>query len=302
MVERTGLEQRIALSIKNFVNSKSTSCFEEVISTTSELTLGRMEYWERFVRKQYDQALTNSSSRHWLFWRNNNPSITLLDLASWDGLRRERALKSVNSDLPNRFFMALAIRRLNDWVPQVRLAASKLMSQLLAHPDPASVADVIFFTFCHWSSWQRIDDTDRNAVFNVLANPRITEYFISILINSSAGPLVSVLSELGRSSVIDNQLEEIARQAVQPWVRAKAYRSLLERRITWVEGRKWQWTDRRYNEGKMIAVVVDRELTITVPFLSTLYTAANDRSSIVRRVAAEMLIKNLESVGIESLS
>ncbi|WP_054204817.1 MULTISPECIES: hypothetical protein [Pseudoalteromonas] len=48
-------------------------------------------------------------------------------------------------------------------------------------------------------------------------------------------------------------------------------------------------------------VIAQRYLTIQVPLVSLLKSAASDRSSIVRRVAAEVLIRELDSLGDESI-
>ena len=43
------------------------------------------------------------------------------DLLSGDGFRRERFLLEVNEGAPSAFLLAMFLRRLNDWVPQVRI-------------------------------------------------------------------------------------------------------------------------------------------------------------------------------------
>jgi len=64
-----------------------------------------------------------------------------------------------------------------------------------------------------------------------------------------------------------------------------------------IEGRKWEWTDIRYCEGRLKPVVAERKLDVQTPLLDLLNRSSEDRSSIVRRVSAEILIRELENLG-----
>jgi hypothetical protein len=301
------LEMKLSATLKEFVetkkpSSKVVSDLSPVIKTTSELPLVNLEYWERFIREEYDNALASGYSSKWKFWESNTPRITLLDLCSWDGYRREKALRAIGEKVPNRFFLALVLRRLNDWVPQVRQAAQDILSTVLVNTESSYVADVICFTLSHWSSWKRIDSSNRKTLLDTLSNKEIANQIKLKLLNSTSGPLAAIMSEVGRVDALDNSLEEIATDAIQPSLRAKAYRSLFEGNISWLEGRKWEWTDRRYNEGRMQPILGVRVITTKIQFLPTLRSAASDRSSLVRRIAAEVFIKELDNLGCESPS
>ena len=104
-----------------------------------------------------------------------------------------------------------------------------------------------------------------------------------------------------KSELLDKYLSEIAENAVQPSVRAKAYRSQLEGRMVWVEGRKWEWTDIRYCKGEFKPIVAERTINMDTLFLEILNKSSSDRSPIVRRVAAEFLIREFDVLGEESL-
>jgi len=184
----------------------------------------------------------------------------------------------------------------------VRQAAQDILSKVLVRTEPSHVADVICFTVSHWSSWKRIEISNRKTLLDRLSNKEIANQIKLKLLNSTSGPLSVIMSELGRVELLDNCLEKIATDAIQPSLRAKAYRSLFTGNISWLEGRKWIWTDRGYNEGRMQPVFGTRVLTKKIHFLPILHSAASDRSSLVRRVAAEFLIKELDSLGCESSS
>lgn len=138
MADLQKLELKITAALKEFVETKEASSkvvsdLSSVINATSELPLVNLEYWEMFIRERYDNALTSDYSSKWAFWQSNAPRITLLDLCNWDGYRREKALRAIGEKVPNRFFLALVLRRLNDWVPQVRQAAQDILSKVLAN-------------------------------------------------------------------------------------------------------------------------------------------------------------------------
>ena len=110
----------------------------------------------------------------------------------------------------------------------------------------------------------------------------------------------SLFSQLGRTPILDGKIEVIAKSAIQPSVRAKAYRSLFEGRVVWIEGRKWVWTDIRYCEGRLKPIVGERKLEVETPLIDLLKRSSEDPSSIVRRVSAEILIRELGNLGIKA--
>lgn len=149
----------------------------------------------------------------------------------------------------------------------------------------------------NWGSWGRIQDADKDVLLKIISDENIAQALIQKIMLSTSGPMTSLFSQLGRTSILDKRVEEIALLAVQPVLRAKAYRSLFESRITWLEGRKWVWTDIRYGEKKLIPIVSERKLRFETPILDLLKRSAKDRSSIVRRVSAEILIRELDTLG-----
>lgn len=223
--------------------------------------------------------------------------LTWLDLISWDGYRRERVLRTLSGGAPNTFFFSCAIRRLNDWVPQVRKAAREKLPEIAAATNPDYVVAAVCVALANWSSWGRIEQQDKQVLLQIIATDEVAACLRHKIISSSSGPMASLFSQLGRTAILDSYIAEIAQHAAQPSVRAKAYRSLFEGRITWIEARKWQWTDVRYCVGRLNAMLSEREIAVQLPFLVLLENSAGDRSSVVRRVAAEFLIRELETLG-----
>jgi hypothetical protein len=73
--------------------------------------------------------------------------------------------------------------------------------------------------------------------------------------------MTAIFSQVGRTSIPDGRFDEIAKEAIQPALCAKAYRSQFEGKLTWFEGREWEWTDIRYCQGRSKPIVGERCLS-----------------------------------------
>ena len=296
------MEHKVISAVREFANSinsgsKVVADMSALIDVTSQLSLTSFDYWERVIRSEFSQALRESTPPTWKVWSKPNELLTWLDLVSWDGYKREKTLRTLSGAAPNTFFFSLAVRRLNDWVPQVREAAREKLPEIAKTTDPQYVVEALCIALSNWSSWGRIEEADKKVLLQIICEEQIAELLRSTLISSTTGPMPSLFSQLGRTPILDGKIKEIAGFAIQPSVRAKAYRSLFEGRIAWIEGRKWEWTDIRYCEGRLKPIVSERKLNVQTPLLDVLKRSAEDRSSIVRRVSAEILIRELESLG-----
>ncbi len=299
------MEDKVKSAVKDFARSinsgsKVVADMSSLVEATSQLPLSNLDYWERLIRDEFSRFSNNSSKLDWIFRSKSRELLTWLDLTSWDGYKREKTLRALSGAAPNAFFFLIAIRRLNDWVPQIREAAREKLPEIAIATDPAHVVEALCITLSNWNSWGRIEEADKNVLLQIISRNEIAEALKSKLITATAGPMTSLFSQLGRTSILDNYIEEISARAIQPSLRAKAFRCLFEGRIVWIEGRKWEWTDIRYNEGRYKAVVSERKIDVKPLFLKLLKHSSEDRSSIVRRVSAEFLIRELENMGDES--
>lgn len=91
---------------------------------------------------------------------------------------------------------------------------------------------------------------DKEALFQILVSEHTFNTFIQHILSSTSGPMTSVLSQPGRSAKTDRYLTELSKKAIQPSVRAKAYRSQHEGKMKWFEGREWKWIDKSYGIGR----------------------------------------------------
>jgi hypothetical protein len=299
------MEDKIISAVKTFATSinsgsKVVADMSELIEVTSQLPLSSFDYWERIIRSEFSSAMREFILPKWEVWSKPKELVTWLDLISWDGYKREKALRALSGAAPNTFFFSLAVRRLNDWIPQVRKAARETLPEISRSTNPECVVEALCVALSNWNSWGRIEEADKEVLFKIISENEIAKSLRSKLVFSASGPMPSLFSQLGRTPILDGKIEEIAKSAIQPSVRAKAYRSLFEGRIVWIEGRKWVWTDIRYCEGRLKPIVGERKLENETPLLDLLKRSSEDRSSIVRRVSAEILIRELGNPGIKA--
>ena len=295
------MEEHVLSAVSEFASSLNSgrrvvANMAALVNATSCLPLSNLENWERLIRSALYQAVANKPSS-WKFWAKPTPFLTWIDLCNGDGFKRERTLRTLSGSAPNRFFFAMAVRRLNDWVPQVRSAAHEQLPSIAIASNPEDVVDVLCAVFPHWSSWGRSESEGRKTLLAIASIEPVTYALKSRLISAAAGPLASILAQAGQIPLLDTHLSEIARSAIQPSVRAKAYKSLLEGKVVWLVGRKWEWTDIRYCKGHFKPVLHDRPLSVKVPFEETLRAASVDQSPLVRRIAGDALIRESETIG-----
>lgn len=299
------MEDKIISAVRTFASSissdrKAVADMSELIEVTSKLPLSSFDYWERIIRLEFSSAMRRSITPKWKVWSKPKELVTWLDLISGDGFKREKALRALSGAAPNTFFFSLAVRRLNDWVPQVRKAAREKLPEIARKTSPEYVVEALCVALSNWNSWGRIEESDKEILLDIVCENQIVKSFLSKLMKSPSGPMPSLFSQLGRTTILDGKIEEIAKYAIQPSVRAKAYRSLFEGRIVWIEGRRWVWTDIRYCEGRLETIVGERRLEIDTPLIDLLKMSSEDSSSIVRRVSVEILVRNFGNLGIKA--
>ncbi len=303
MQESKVMEDKVKLAVREFASSIKSgrtvvADMSALVDVTSELPLSSFDYWERLIRSEFSIALRETTSPMWKIWTKPNELLTWLDLISWDGYRREKTLRTLSGAAPNTFFFSLIVRRLNDWVPEVRKAAREKLLDIAKASNPDYVVEALCIALFNWNSWGRIEEADKKVLLQVICEDEIALSLRSKLISSISGPMPSLYSQLGRTPILDGNIEEIANLAIQPSVRAKAYRSLYEGRIRWIEGRKWEWTDIRYCEGRLKPIVSERKIDVHIALIDLVKRSAEDRSSIVRRISAEILIQEIETLDV----
>ena len=273
----------------------------QVAAATKAIPLRGMDLWERAIRAELWAAERAANEVSWKFWVRPRRFASWLDLCSDDGRKREAALRVATGGAPTAFVLAIAFRRLNDWAPQVRAAARNTLPEVALNSEPQDVASALWSLLAHWSTWGRMEAADREAVATIASNERVSLALKSKIMDATSGPAATVLAQYARSPSLDNWPKEFAQGAVQPAVRARAFRWLFLGQVTWVVGHKWKWTDLAYCKGKLEPIIESRAIPTKQPFLPTLHSAMADRSPFVRRIAAEFLIRELHLLGENAL-
>jgi hypothetical protein len=257
--------------------------------------------WEQVIRDEFMYAV-RSPTRHWReAWVGRRRFLTWIDVASWDGYVRERVLRTLSGPVPNGFFFGLALRRLNDWVPEVRAAAREKLPLLARDSTPEHVAEALCAMLSKWTSWGRLEEVDRQVLVTLLELPKIDELVKHKVMSAAAGPMAFMLSQVTRSKVLDEHLLDISRKAVQPSVRAFACRALLAGKVVWVKKQQWAWTDVSACKGRMQKILDERSLEAPHASLALLASTLADPSPIVRRVAGEVLVREAANFGDAAL-
>lgn len=282
--------------------SNAADLMARVASETKSIPLKRMDVWEHTIRAELRAAERGNSKGLWKFWVRSYRFTSWLDLCSHDGRKREAALRVTSGGAPSAFLLALALRRLNDWVPQVRIAARETLSELASNTAPQDVANALWSLLAHWNAWGRMEPADRDAVAAIASVEHVSLALRSKIMDSTVGPAALVLSQCARSVTFDSWIQEFAHGAVQPTVRARAFRWLFVGQASWVVGHRWMWTNLAYCKGKIEPTFESRGIPVSQSFKVTLDAAMADRSPMVRRVAAEFLVRELPSLGVHALA
>lgn len=305
MLPLDGPQQELIESIKKSLTfdvlyQRIRPDISKFIAITGTLSLKRLDDWERLIRGEIVLSLRNDSSKQGNLGSHQVGSLRWMDICNADGFKRERALKNLSGGAPNSFLLALVVRKLNDWVPQVRAAARDVLPLIAEASDPKVIVDVLFITLPYWNSWGRMEDIEKEVLMKIVLMEKVADALKQRLLTSSSGPVTAIFSQAGRTTALDNFLAEISEKSVQPTLRAKAYRCQFESKFVWAEGLTWQWVDKVYGIKRHSPALKERIISTTRPFIDNLRMATKDRSPMVRRIAGEMLIKELDNIGDEA--
>ncbi|KRG70263.1 hypothetical protein ABB27_04860 [Stenotrophomonas terrae] len=289
--------QIFLLAIRRFAETASAAAVEQALAAANDaaasVPLDSLETLERHIRFELGLAMP---ATHRL-WSRTRPArhLSWLDLCNADGHVRERTLRCLLA-APNALALAFALRRLNDWVPEVRAAAREHLPRIARASTPSHVAQALWAVLANLASWGRIEASERQTLDELIAMESVALALLQRIREATAGPAASILVQITRTAIFDPWLQTISQDAIQPAVRARALRFLLEGRATWFAGRAWTWTDLKWCKGKFEPVTGERPLLVNYALQELLESALRDPSPAVRRVAAEILIRQISSI------
>lgn len=221
----------------------------------------------------------------------DEPELAWIFLFHRSGFLRQAALDALPGAPRSSFFIAAVALRLNDWVPQVRAAASRAFDRLLADVDPVLIAGAAHYLATRRRSWQRWD-AEATQLDLVLQRQDVAERLSERLLKEATGALPSLLQAILRYPSLDRWRPELARSARQPGVRAVALKTLLAGAATWPGELEQHWIDKSMGKDVWRPRVERRPLTHTPPVGDLIDQGLADRSGAVRRIAMAALIQH----------
>jgi hypothetical protein len=218
------------------------------------------------------------------------PDLEKLFIFHRDGRLREAALLRLSGGLPNPFLFAVIAWRLNDWAQPVRAAAVRCARRCFPATAPEIVAAAATTLLARQWTWARWGD-EHQPLFEAFNRNDVAACLASLLIQGRTGPMSTTLRYALRTSAIDVHLDDIARDAVQPSVRAVALETLIEGRAKWPSGYGWEWIDKSMGLRRQVTIFDHRALDVAASRSLLISRGIRDRSPAVRRVALDGVMR-----------
>lgn len=273
----------VALNLLAEVDPRHVAAADGAIAEAAEL-------WRQPPQSQLGKLFARRSSAAAQLLRT--PGLEYLFIFHRDGRLREAALLKITGGLPSAFLFAAVLWRLNDWAEPVRRAVERCAHRSFPQTDPATVARTAVELLVRQASWRRWGQ-ERAIVDEVFSRADVAKELAKLMASAATGPQVSVLRYALRGSALDQHLEQLAKDAVQPSVRAVALDALINRSAQWPAGTAWRWIDKSMGLRRREPVFERRNLTVTPQRSAHVVRGLHDRSATVRKVALNGIIRHL---------
>lgn len=224
------------------------------------------------------------------------PDLAWLLLSHRYGYLREAALNSLNRPPSSPFFLSLLIFRLNDWVPEVRAASQACLARLLTRIDATVISAVtphILARAVQWRRWQGAPPLLDEMIFQ----DSVLDKLAVGIQDSLSGAQAMLLRLAMRRHGMDRHIPLLARQAVQPSVRACALKILLEGQVTWPTHYERVWIDKSSGRDEWRLAYAKRSIEHSFSLEELSLQGARDKSAFVRKIAATALVQNRHTLG-----
>jgi hypothetical protein len=223
------------------------------------------------------------------------PRLSSIFLFHPDGYVREAALHTISGPIQSPFYFAAICWRLNDWALSVRSAALACAGRTFSETPALVVAEAKIALQVRMGGWGRWRH-EKLAVDRVFSRADVEAIFLNTLLGSGDGGTIRLVREALRSPDFDHNLAKLAMSAKLPHLRAVALKVLLSGFVSWRTGYDWTWENKIYGRKRRIAVIQKRPVSSTVSIMALIEHAAGDRSSLVRKIAADGLIDHWQSL------
>jgi hypothetical protein len=218
-----------------------------------------------------------------------NADLAWLFLFHPSGYLREAALYHITTPPTSPFFLSALAWRLNDWAEPVRQAAKRCVKHVAPDIAAAVAGDAAVYLLERRFVWGRWRD-EGNILDLVFTRDDVLAALATRLQEQSTGPLAACLRHALRYPGMDQHLPRLAKAAVQPSVRAAAYKCLISGKATWPVGFEWSWIDKVYGLRRRIPTLEARDIQRDRPAADFVAAGIRDKSSFVRKVVADAMI------------
>jgi hypothetical protein len=210
------------------------------------------------------------------------------------GYVREDALINLQEIPTSPFFVAALTHRMNDWVAPVRLAAEECAKRILPAIPAKIVVGAIPFLLGRIDSWLRWSEIPE-IVLSTLTRVDCEKELSSLLARPNDIRTSAVRAAL-RLGLLDNHILDLVQTAKRPEHRAVILKSLVDREVTWVKYYGKKWVDKSYNISRRVPIFGHKPIIVTRPIEDLIRLGAEDRSTLVKKIAANGLVKYADSV------
>lgn len=225
-----------------------------------------------------------------------HPDLGWLLMFHGSGYVRQAAMESLTTSPSCAFEVAAVVYRLNDWVDNVRAASMDYARKSLVTANAEAICDGAFFLLPQTTCLHRWDGEALSIVKDIIYRPDVLNKLREQFLMSRSGKVGQSLRLILQRADFDSSIEQLALYAKLPTVRAIAIEALLMKRARWFVGYRREWVDKVYGVGRRVAKFSERKLEIEFETIDILEAAAQDKSSTVRRIAADFLIAKREDL------
>ena len=218
------------------------------------------------------------------------PGLAAIFMRHRNGYVREAALNALGPASLSPFVFASLAYRLNDWVAPVRAAAAAALARVVPQMPVAAIAEAAPFLIANSSEWGRWSGYNQ-ILDSLLERQEIALALADRLVAPSSGGELALLRRLMRRRAIDPILPKLAAEARAPAIRALASEALIVGAAKWPGGFREYWVDKSVGRKGYERLFETRPLTIATDCGAALHAAANDRSAVVRKVAADAVVR-----------
>lgn len=228
-----------------------------------------------------------------------HPDLGWLLMFHGSGYVRQASMEALTTSPSCPFEVAAVVYRLNDWVGNVRKASSEYARKFLVTASAKAISESAFFLLPQVNHLNRWDDRTLSVVHDSIYREEVLEELREQFLTPRSGKVGQSLRLILQRADFDIHLEKLALEASLPTVRAIATETLLTGRARWFLGYRREWVSKVYGITQRVAEFETRNVEIDFGVEEILGAAARDKSSLVRRIAADFLISKREHLTAE---